>query len=103
MIYLLAKAQHEKNIDVRALGGNPNIALMKSIFTKGHCDYVQSTFLILDNMHKVETLLWNKIISIEKESLLLKDSKKYKFIKACENFFFWICTGSTLWIYYLFK
>jgi hypothetical protein len=58
MIYLLAKAQHEMNIDVRKLWWNPNIALMKSIFTKWECDYVKSTYLILDNIHKVEMLLW---------------------------------------------
>jgi hypothetical protein len=60
MIYLLAKAQHEMNIDVRKLWWNPNIALMKSIFTKWECDYVKSTYLILDNIHKVEMLLWKK-------------------------------------------
>ena len=62
MIYLLAKSQHEMNIDIRKLWWNPNIALMKSIFTKGECNYVKSTFLILDNIHKVENLLGKKII-----------------------------------------
>lgn len=103
MIYLLAKAQHEMNIDIRKLWWNPNIALMKSIFTKGECDYVKSTFLILDNIHKVETLLWKKIISQEKESWLIRDSQKYNTLKTSEKIFLRINTIPTLWIYYLFK
>ena len=101
MIYLLAKAQHTKWIDVRKLWGNPNIALMKSIFTKWNCDYIKSTYLILDNIHKVETLLWDKIISIDKESILLKDAKKYNSLKSTENVFFRIAVPSTLGIYYV--
>jgi hypothetical protein len=101
MIYLLAKAQHEMNIDIRKLWWNPNIALMKSIFTKWNCDYIKSTYLILDNIHKVETLLWDKIISIDKESLLLKDAKKYNSLKSTENVFFRIAVPSTLGIYYV--
>ena len=66
MIYLLAKAQHTLGVDVRKLWWNPNIALMKSIFTKWNCDYIKSSYLILDNMHKVESLLWNKIIKDDK-------------------------------------
>jgi hypothetical protein len=103
MIYLLAKAQHEMNIDIRKLWGNPNIALMKSIFTKWECDYVKSTYLILDNIHKVETLLWNKIIPTEKENLLIKESQKHKALKASERIFLLIASIPTLGIYYLFK
>jgi len=101
MIYLLAKAQHTMWIDVRKLWGNPNIALMKSIFTQWHCDYIQSSYLILDNIHKVETLLWNKIISLDKESLLLKDAQKYRRIRRFEKIFLWIATIPTLGVYYL--
>jgi len=103
MIYLLAKAQHDMNIDIRKLWWNPNIALMKSIFTKWECDYIKSTFLILDNIHKVESLLGNKIISEEKESQLLKDSQKYNALKASENIFFWIIAIPTLGTYYISK
>ena len=103
MIYLLAKAQHEMNIDIRKLWWNPNIALMKSIFTKWGCDYVKSTYLILDNIHKVETLLWNKIIPTDKENLLIKDSQKHVALKASENTFLMIASIPTLGIYYLFK
>ena len=103
MIYLLAKSQHEMNIDIRKLWWNPNIALMKSICTKGECNYVKSTFLILDNIHKVETLLGKKIISQEKESWLITDSQKHNALKATENTFLRIITVPTLWIYYLFK
>ena len=103
MIYLLAKAQHEMNIDIRKLWWNPNIALMKSIFTKWGCDYVKSTYLILDNIHKVETLLWNKIIPTDKENLLIKDSQKHVALKASESTFLMIASIPTLGIYYLFK
>jgi hypothetical protein len=103
MIYLLAKAQHEMDIDIRKLWWNPNIALMKSIFTKGECDYIKSTFVILDNIHKVESLLWKKVIAIEKESLLIKDSQKYNALKYMEKIFLRIVSIPTLWIYYLFK
>lgn len=103
MIYLLAKAQHTLWVDVRKLWGNPNIALMKSIFTKGNCDYIKSSYLILDNIHKVESLLWDKIISLDKESLLLKDAKAYLKIKSMETIFFWIAVIPTFGIYYLFK
>jgi hypothetical protein len=103
MIYLLAKAQHEMDIDIRKLWWNPNIALMKSIFTKGECDYIKSTFVILDNIHKVESLLWKKVIAVEKESLLIKDSQKYNALKYMEKIFLRIVSVPTLWIYYLFK
>jgi len=103
MIYLLAKAQHEMNIDVRKLWWNPNIALMKSIFTKWECDYVKSTYLILDNIHKVEMLLWNKIIPAEKENKLIKESQKHKALKGSENTFMLIASIPTLGIYYLLK
>ena len=103
MIYLLAKAQHEMNIDIRKLWWNPNIALMKSIFTKWECDYIKSTFLILDNIHKVESLLGNKIITQDKENQLLKDSQKYNALKATEKIFFRIAAIPTLGTYYLFK
>ncbi len=103
MIYLLAKAQHEMNIDVRKLWWNPNIALMKSIFTKWEYDYVKSTYLILDNIHKVEMLLWKKIIPAEKENTLVKQSQKHKALKATENVFLIIAAIPTLGIYYLNK
>ena len=103
MIYLLAKAQHEMNIDIRKLWWNPNIALMKSIFTKWECDYVKSTSLILDNIHKVETLLWSKIISEVKENSLIKDSQKHLALKASERTFLMLASIPTFGIYYLFK
>ncbi len=99
MIYLLAKAQHYKQLDLKALGGNPNIALMKSIFTKGNCDYIQSAFLILDNMHKVETLLGNKVVPVEKESVFLKGIRRYKSISFFEAFLRGIAVLATLGIY----
>lgn len=102
MIYLLAKTQHHKGIDLTALGGNPNIALMKSIFTKGKCDYIESAFLILDNMHKVETLLGEKVLPLEKESAFLKGIKHYKRISFFEAFFRGIATIATLGVYMLF-
>lgn len=102
MIYLLAKAQHLKHIDLKALGGNPNIALMKSIFTKGNYDYIQSSFLILDNIHKVESLLGEKTIPTEKEALFLKTLKKYRTISFFEALLKGIATISTLGIYLLF-
>ena len=103
MIYLLAKAQHEMNIDIRKLWWNPNIALMKSIFTKWECDYVKSTSLILDNIHKVEALLWSKIISEVKENSLIKDSQKHLALKASEGTFLMLASIPTFGIYYLFK
>lgn len=102
MIYLLASAQHDKQLDLKALGGNPNIALMKSIFTKGNYDYIQSAFLILDNMHKVETLLRSKVVPIEKESLFLKGVKRYKRMSFWEAFLRGIAVIATLGIYLLF-
>lgn len=62
MLYLLAKSQYFKHLDKRALGGDPHLALMKSIFTKGNFDYLQSSDLILANVHKVEQLLGEKIV-----------------------------------------
>lgn len=99
MIYLLAKAQHHKQLDLKALGGNPNIALMKSIFTKGKCDYIQSAFVILDNMHKVETLLATKVVPLEKESAFLKGIKSYKRTSFFEAFLKGIAVLATLGIY----
>ncbi len=102
MIYLLARAQHSKQLDLKSLGGNPNIALMKSIFTKGNCDYIQSSFLILDNMHKVESLLGEKVVPIEKEGSFLKMIKKYHMISFFEAFFRGFAVVATLGIYLLF-
>lgn len=102
MIYLLARAQHLKQIDLKTLGGNPHIALMKSIFTKWNCDYLQSAFLILDNMHKVETLLGNKVVSPEKESIFLKGIRRYKRISFFEAFLRGIAVLATLGIYAVF-
>lgn len=102
MIYLLARAQHLKHIDLKALGGNPNIALMKSIFTKGNYDYIQSSFLILDNMHKVESLLGEKVVPTEKEMIFLKMLKKYRTISFFEAILRGIVVFSTLGVYLLF-
>ncbi len=101
MIYLLAKAQHLKQLDLKALGGNPHIALMKSIFTKGNCDYIQSAFLILDNMHKVETLLGEKVVPQEKEANFLKGIKRFRRISFFEAFFKMLLIIGTLGIYAL--
>ena len=76
---------------------------MKSIFTKWGCDYVKSTSLILDNIHKVETLLWNKIIPEGKENSLIKDSQKHLALKASEGTFRMLATIPTFGIYYLFE
>lgn len=101
MIYLLAKAQHLKKLDLKALGGNPHIALMKSIFTKGNYDYLQSAFLILDNMHKVETLLGEKVVPQEKEADFLKGIKRYQRISFFEAFLKMLLMIGTLGSYTL--
>ena len=102
MIYLLAKTQHLKQLDLKALGWNPNVALMKSIFTKGNSDYIQGSFLILDNVHKVESLLWNKVIPAEKEAFFLKMIKKYHRISFFEAFFRSLAVIATFGVYLLF-
>lgn len=102
MIYVLAKTQHKKNIDLEALWGNPNIALMKSIFTKGNCNYIESIFLILDNMHKVENILREEVLPKENEIKLLKNEKKYHRICFIEATLKGIVAVATLWIYLLF-
>ena len=102
MIYLLARAQHLKNVDLKALWWNPNMALMKSIFSKGWCDYISSNFLILDNMHKVESLIGSKVIPTTKESQLIIATKKYKRLKFWENLFKILAAIPTLGIYLLF-
>ena len=102
MIYLLARTQHLKQLDLKALEWNPNIALMKSIFTKGNSDYIQSSFLILDNVHKVESLLWNKVIPAEKEAIFLKMIKKYHRISFFEAFFRSLAVIATFGVYLLF-
>lgn len=101
MIYLLANAQHIQQIDLKSLGGSPNVALMKSIFTKGKYDYIQSSFLILDNMHKVESLLGKKVVPTEKEVIFMKNLKKYHRIGFFEALFKAIITIATLGIYAL--
>lgn len=101
MIYLLAKAQHFKYLDLKALGGNPHIALMKDIFKKGEYNYLQSAFLILDNMHKVETLLGEKVVPQEKEVDFLKGIKRFCRISFFEALFKMFLIIGTLGIYAL--
>lgn len=102
MIYLLARAQEVKDLDIKALGGNPNIALMQSIFTKGKADYIQSSFLIIDNIHKVEALLREKIVTREQEAAFVKTLKKYKRIYIWEKFFRGLALIFTFGIYAFF-
>ena len=72
------------------------------IFTKGNSDYIQSSFLILDNVHKVESLLWNKVIPAEKEAIFLKMIKKYHRISFFEAFFRSLAVIATFGVYLLF-
>lgn len=83
MIFLLAKYQYG-HTDVQSLGGNPHIALMRSIFTDGKCDYINSSKVILDNMHKVEQLLSQKVISEEREKAFEADLAKFGRMKVLE-------------------
>lgn len=77
-IFLLAEQQYLLHVDTQALGGSPHIALMKTIFTKGDCDYIKSAKLILDNMHKVEQVLGRRVITESVERQFLSDLSSYK-------------------------
>lgn len=83
MIFLLAKYQYV-HTDVKRFGGSPHIALMRSIFKDGNYDYIKSSEVILENMHKVEQLLSQKVISEEREEGFLKDLKKFRRMKLGE-------------------
>ena len=80
MIFLLAKYQHQ-HIDVQALGGNPHIALMRSIFAEGNCDYIKSSKMILENIRKVEQLLSQRVISEQREKAFQRDLRKFAMVK----------------------
>ncbi len=80
MIFLLAKYQHQ-HIDLQALGGNPHIALMRSIFAEGNCDYIKSSKMILENIRKVEQLLSQRVISEEREMAFQHDLRKFAMVK----------------------
>lgn len=101
MIFLLAKYQHV-HTDTQSLGGNPHIALMRSIFTEGNCDYIRSSKLILDNMHKVEQLLSQKVISEEREKKFKSDLRIFKVMQVFEMIFRVMVAIPTLWIALLF-
>ena len=101
MIYLLAKHQHLLNLDLGKLWWNPNIALMKTIFWEGKYDYIQSWEVILMNIHKVEQVLWKKVISLESEQALAKEVKNYYFTSVFWTVLKWILGISTLGIYFL--
>lgn len=101
MIYLLARTQHLKQLNLKNLGGSPNIALMKSIFTKGNYNYIQSSSLILENMHKVESLLGERVISGEKEQNFTRLLKRIHFVSFFEGVFRGILTIATLGIFAL--
>ena len=85
MIFLLAKYQHQ-HIDLQALGGNPHIALMRSIFAEGNCDYIKSSKMILENIRKVEQLLSQRVISEEREMAFQHDLRKFAMVKWLEMF-----------------
>ena len=85
MIFLLAKYQHQ-HIDLQALGGNPHIALMRSIFAEGNCDYIKSSKMILENIRKVEQLLSQRVISEEREKAFQRDLRKFSLVKWLEMF-----------------
>lgn len=78
MIYLLAKEQYALQLDQTEIGGNPSIALMKSIFEQGQCDYLKSTQLILENIKKVEQLLQKEVITAEELQHFTKTFKSYQ-------------------------
>lgn len=84
MIFLLAKYQHQ-HINIQALGGNPHIALMRSIFAHGNCDYIKSSKLILENIRKVEQLLSQRVISEEREKAFHRDLSKFAMVKFLES------------------
>ena len=92
MIFLLAKYQHQ-HINVQNLGGNPHIALMRSIFTQGNCDYIKSSKMILENIRKVEQLLAQKVISEDREKKFHSDLSKFATIKTLE-LILRICVGT---------
>lgn len=84
MIFLLAKYQYV-HTDTKSLGGSPHIALMRSIFTEGNYDYIKSSKVILDNMHKVEQLLSQKVISEEREKAFQKDLRSFRMFRGMEK------------------
>lgn len=85
MIYLLAKNQYFLNLDQKSLGGDPTIALMKSIFEQGKKDYLKSTQLILNNIKKVEQLLGKEVIKASELQLFLQTFKRYQKQKKREK------------------
>lgn len=85
MIYLLAKNQYFLNLDQKSLGGDPTIALMKSIFEQGKKDYLKSTQLILNNIKKVEQLLGKEVIKASELHLFLQTFKRYQKQKKREK------------------
>lgn len=102
MLFLTAKAQHLANIDKKALGGDPHLALMRSIFTKGNCDYIQSATLILENINKVQQLLGQQVIAPETEASFLKGIKNYRLLSFFEGVLKVMLAIPTLGLYLLF-
>ncbi len=102
MIYLLAKNQYFLNLDQKTLGGDPTIALMKSIFEQGKKDYLKSTQLILNNIKKVEQLLGKEVIKASELQYFLQTFKRYQKQKKREKFWKRISVILSLGIYLIF-
>lgn len=102
MLYLLAKYQHLQHENLQSLGGNPHLALMKTIFTQGAYDYLKSSGLILENVRKVEQLLWAKVVSSQQESQLFATIKQHNRFKFWQQLLKVIIAIPTAGLYLLF-
>ena len=103
MIFLIAKAQHFAAIDKKALGWDPHLALMRSIFTKGNCDYIRSSELIIENIHKVQQILGQESVAPTLEQDFQRGIKNYRLLVVLELVLRGVIAIPTLGLYLLFS
>jgi len=78
VIFLLSKAQYSLSED-QILKFDPCFALMKTMFGSGHFEYIDNLDTIKENVKKVESLLWQRVISDEERKKINKQKSSLKF------------------------
>ena len=101
VIFLLSKAQYSLT-EKQALQYDPCLALMKTMFSSGHFEYIDNLDTIKENVKKVEVLLKQRVISDEEWSKIDSQRNSLKFHTFWSKFFGYELNLVTCGIYNLF-